>query len=220
MRFAVALPWWGYALGIRRRARARLARLRARAGQADHRQAASALSALRALTLILLIVILLRPVVMVPPAAANNSLLPILVDVSRSMRLHGRRRAAAPRARPGDRTRSAGAARRPNTESSLLTFGETLAAATDVDRLAATARRSDLSGAHRRSRRAPSPRSASPASSSCRMAAIPRRRKRARAAPSPRRCSPSASAAPTRRAIARSSTSPPASRCCRAHRST
>ena len=46
------------------------------------------LSALRALTLILLIAILLRPVVMVPPAAAKNSVLPVLVDISRSMRLH------------------------------------------------------------------------------------------------------------------------------------
>ena len=64
----------------------------------------------------------------------------------------------------GDRSRSAGAAVA-EYRIELLTFGETLAAATDVDRLAATARRSDLSGALADRRRALSPRhAASPAS--------------------------------------------------------
>ncbi len=104
------------------------------------------LSALRALTLILLIVILLRPVIMVPPAAAKNSVLPVLVDVSRSMRLHdseGPSRLERAQAIVRDLQAQLGAEYR----LELLTFGEALTAATDIDRLAATARRSDLSGA-------------------------------------------------------------------------
>jgi uncharacterized membrane protein len=104
------------------------------------------LSGLRALTLSLLILILLRPVVMVPPAAANNSLLPILVDVSRSMRLkddESATRLERAQAMVRDLTAQLGGEYR----IELLTFGETLAAATDLDRLSATARRSDLSGA-------------------------------------------------------------------------
>src|SRR6187200_555167 len=86
MRFAVVLPWWGYlllfgaALALGWLAYARTP-VKLRPGSRI------GLSALRTITLIALIVILLRPVVMVPPAAANNSLLPILVDISRSMRL-------------------------------------------------------------------------------------------------------------------------------------
>jgi uncharacterized membrane protein len=106
----------------------------------------AALSALRFTTLMLLVVILLRPVVMVPPAAANNSLLPILVDVSRSMRLTDEGGPARlERAKAIVRDLQARVSSEYNIE--LLTFGETLAAATEVDRLAATARRSDLSGA-------------------------------------------------------------------------
>ncbi len=89
MRFAVVLPWWGYVLAFGAAvvlgwlAYARVP-VKLTPGQRV------GLTALRALTLILLIAILLRPVVMVPPAAANNSLLPVLVDVSRSMRLRDR----------------------------------------------------------------------------------------------------------------------------------
>ena len=145
MRFAVTLPWWGYALAFGAAivlawlAYARVP-IRLRPGQR------AALTALRAVTLILLIAILLRPVVLVPPAAANNSLLPVLVDVSRSMRL----------------TEAAGISRLQRAQAivrelqkqlaseyriEVLTFGESLAAATDIERLAPTARRSDLGGA-------------------------------------------------------------------------
>src|SRR5262245_60124521 len=86
MRFTVVLPWWGYAsafgaaivLGWLAYARVPVKLTPGKSLE---------LSALRSLTLIVLILILLRPIVMVPPAAAANSLLPILVDVSRSMRL-------------------------------------------------------------------------------------------------------------------------------------
>ena len=145
MRFAVVLPWWGYALAFGAAlalgwlAYARVP-VRITPGQRV------GLSTLRALTLLLLMAILLRPVVMVPPAAANNSLLPILVDVSRSMRLHddgGSTRLE--RARQTVRDLQAQLGQEYRIE--VLTFGDTLAAATDLDRLSATARRSDLSGA-------------------------------------------------------------------------
>ncbi len=145
MRFAVVLPWWGYlllfgaALVLGWLAYARTP-IKLRPGSRI------GLSALRALTLIALIVILLRPVIMVPPAYANNSLLPILVDVSRSMRLKdqgGPSRLERAQALVRDLQTQLGK----EYQLELLTFGETLAAATDVDQLAATARRSDLSGA-------------------------------------------------------------------------
>jgi uncharacterized membrane protein len=167
MRFAVVLPWWGYALAFGAAivlgwlAYARVP-VRLTAGRR------LALSGLRALTLMLIIVVLLRPVVMVPPAAARNSLLPILVDISRSMRLTdpstppGPREGAEPASLRAGPSTPSGPSRLERAQQiardlqselgneyriELLTFGETLAAAPDVDRLAATARRSDLSGA-------------------------------------------------------------------------
>ena len=145
MRFAVTLPLWGYvllfggALFLAWLAYARVP-IRLSAGQR------ATLTVLRAITLILLIAILLRPIVMVPPAAANNSLLPVLVDVSRSMRLTeaaGISRLQRAQAIVRDLQQRLGAEYR----IEVLTFGESLAAATDVERLAPTARRSDLGGA-------------------------------------------------------------------------
>src|SRR4029453_3426424 len=153
MRFAVTLPWWGYAsafgaaLVLGWLAYARVP-VKLTTGKR------LGLSALRALTLTLLIVILLRPIVMVPPAAANNSLLPILVDVSRSMRLKdpstplGAGVDGPPRIeRAQAMVRDLQAELGKEYRVELLSFGDALAAVTDVDRLAATARRSDLSGA-------------------------------------------------------------------------
>src|SRR4029453_19220298 len=161
MRFAVTLPWWGYASAFG----AALVLGWLAYGRVPVKLTTEkrlGLSALRALTLPLLIVILLRPIVMVPPAAANNSLLPILVDVSRSMRLKDPSTSlgAGPstslgasvdgpprieRAQAIVRDLQAELGKEYRVE--LLSFGDALAAVTDVDRLAATARRSDLSGA-------------------------------------------------------------------------
>lgn len=152
MRFAVLLPWWGYlavfstAIILGWLAYARTP-VKLTAGSRF------GLSALRAITLVTLIAILLRPVVMVPPAAANNSLLPVLIDVSRSMRLKdpsttlgaGDDASRLERAQALVRELQADLGKEYRIE--LLTFGETLAAVPDVDHLAATARRSDLSGA-------------------------------------------------------------------------
>ena len=144
MRFAVVLPWWGYlllfgaALVLGGLAYARTP-VKLRPGSRI------GLSALRAITLIALIVMLLRPVVMVPPADANNSLLPILVDISRSMRLKDDDVTRIERAQGVVRNLQAQLGGEYRVE--LLTFGEALGAVANVDQLSATARRSDLSGA-------------------------------------------------------------------------
>lgn len=156
MRFAVVLPWWGYALAFGGAlvlawlayARAPIPLTRAMRGL---------LTGLRAVTLILLIAILLRPIVLVPPAAAHNSLLPVLVDVSRSMRLDdgdGSTRLERAQAIVRDLQVAIGG----DYKLELLTFGEALAPGR-LDQMSAAARRSDLSGAladladrHRRDR--------------------------------------------------------------------
>ena len=96
---------------------------------------------------------------MVPPAAANNSLLPILVDVSRSMRLDATRDGPSRLERAQAIVRDLQAQLGKEYRLELLTFGEALAAGDGFDRLAATARRSDLERRDRRPRRAPSQRS-------------------------------------------------------------
>lgn len=152
MRFAVVLPWWGYvlafgaAIALGWLAYARVP-MRLPPGQR------AGLSALRALTLIVLIIVLLRPVTTVPPQAANNSRLPILIDVSRSMQLDD-----APSTSLGagggsrlDRAKQIVADLEQQIGSQYriepLTFGEALAATNDVDRLAPAGKRSDLTGA-------------------------------------------------------------------------
>ena len=146
MRFAVILPWWGYLLAF---ATAIVLAWLAYARAAVRLQPGTraTLTALRALTLMLLIAILLRPVVMVPPAAAKNSVLPVLVDVSRSMRLTDAEDGTARLDRAKAIVRDLQARLSSEYRLELLSFGESLAAAPDVELLAATARRSDLSGA-------------------------------------------------------------------------
>jgi uncharacterized membrane protein len=144
MRFAVSLPWWGYVLAVTSAivlawlAYARVPiplGVRARAG----------LSALRALTLLALIAILLRPVIVVPPVVNRNTLLPIVIDISRSMRL-------ADGEEPTRIARAQALARELHSQLSgsfrieLLTFGENLAEG-DLDHLAATAPRTSLHAA-------------------------------------------------------------------------
>jgi uncharacterized membrane protein len=142
MRFAVALPWWGYALAFAVAilfawlAYARVVAL-------SPRQRALLIT-LRALTLLLLVAFLLRPVKFVPAEGARDSVVAILVDASRSMRLAD---ADGPRI---DRARTLAQ----QLESQLvadhqvdvLGFGETLARS-EAAQLTADARRSDLTGA-------------------------------------------------------------------------
>ncbi|MDP1570285.1 MAG: FixH family protein [Vicinamibacterales bacterium] len=143
MRFAVALPWWGYVLVFG--AAIGLAWLAyARSGLPASSPRRQALTALRAATLVLIVACLLRPVQIVP-ASARDSVVPILVDVSRSMRL-----ADADGAPRLDRARALVETLAPALDAEfrteVLTFGEALTAA-GAEPLAATGRRSDLSGA-------------------------------------------------------------------------
>ncbi len=144
MRFAVVLPWWGYALAFASAVAlavytyggARLA-ARPRAG----------LTALRALTLVLLVAAVLRPVRVVPPSAARNRVVPVLVDVSRSMRVADEDGPARMQ-----RARSAAAAVVASLESAFRTelwaFGDGVVRA-ELGDMQASAGRSDLSGALR-----------------------------------------------------------------------
>lgn len=153
MRFAVVLPWWGYALAFGAAiALGWLAYARVPVKLTSGQRAG--LRALRALTLMLLIAILLRPIVMVPPAVANNSLLPVLIDVSRSMRLNDPSTTLGTSADGPTRLEQAKQTVRDlqaqlgrEYRIEVLSFGDSLASVTDLDRLSATARRSDLSGA-------------------------------------------------------------------------
>ena len=142
MRFAVALPIWGYVLvflaaaGFAWLAYARVA-VRLTSAQR------AALTALRSLTLLLIVVFLLRPVVFVQATGARDSLVAILVDVSRSMRLADD---GTPRI---DQAREAAVSLQKQIagdfRTELLSFGEALER-NDPSRLSANARRSDLSG--------------------------------------------------------------------------
>jgi hypothetical protein len=86
MHFAYSFPWWvavlvagaigGLAFVAYRRPLAPLTRAQR-----------GALIGLRVLVLTALILVLCRPVVLLPPASAREAIVPVLVDVSRSMRL-------------------------------------------------------------------------------------------------------------------------------------
>src|SRR5262245_20492315 len=144
MRFAVSLPWWGYVLALVSAfvlGWFAYARVPIPLGRRER----LGLSALRTLTLLALVAILLRPVVVEPPMVNTQTLLPILVDVSRSMRLadtEGSTRIARAQALVRDlQTRLGGSFR-----LELLTFGDGLAESS-VDQLTATAPRTSLNAA-------------------------------------------------------------------------
>ena len=144
MQFAVSLPWWGYVL-VFGGALALAWLAYARVPAAIPARARVGLTALRAATLVLIVAILLRPVAQVPREGGPGSLVPVLVDVSRSMRLaDGDGPSRLARAQDIVRALQSEIGRAYRLE--LLTFGEALAPG-DVDHLAATARRSDLNGA-------------------------------------------------------------------------
>ena len=148
MRFAVALPWWGYMLvfaAVLLLAWLTYARLRLTLTVGQR----ALLTTLRALTLVLIVAVLLRPVIFVQAAGASDSVVAILVDVSRSMRIADAGTSSVASTRI---TRAAAIVRdlQQQLGSSfrveLVTFGEAVAKG-DVNQLAAEARRSDLSGA-------------------------------------------------------------------------
>jgi uncharacterized membrane protein len=138
--FAEVWPWWALVLAL---AAVGVLSWRAYAAPLVPRRRRT-LVALRATTLLLLLAFLMRPV-LVGPSSASGAVVPILLDVSRSMRI-----ADADGARRVDRARATAtriAARLAGQfEVELLGFGEQLAAlpAGGVD---ASANRTDLSGA-------------------------------------------------------------------------
>jgi hypothetical protein len=89
MRFAVALPVWAYALAFA--ATLILGWLSyARIVVALAARDRAILIGLRTLVLLVIVICLLRPVTYVQAAGARDSIVAILVDVSRSMRLDDR----------------------------------------------------------------------------------------------------------------------------------
>jgi uncharacterized membrane protein len=141
VQFAVALPWWGYglafavALAFAWLAYARVAVPLSRAQRA-------LLTTLRAATMVLIVIFLLRPVQLVEAEGAGDSVVAILVDVSRSMRLVDGGGTRIDRAR--DIAGNLQAQLSAHFQTELLSFGETLAR-TELAQLGADARRSDLS---------------------------------------------------------------------------
>jgi uncharacterized membrane protein len=142
VKFAVALPWWGYALAF---GAALALAWYTYAAAAVAPRARAVLTALRAVTLLLLVAAVLRPVRLVPPAAARDRIVPILVDVSRSMRIaDDEGQARLQRARAA--AESLVTALTPSFRTEIWTFGDGVAPG-DLGRLQASAGRSDIGGA-------------------------------------------------------------------------
>ena len=146
MHFAYPLPWWLAVLlaaavggsGIR-------SSIAARSRRSPARSVAS-WPALRVLALGALVLFLFRPVAMLPPSGSRDAVVPVLVDVSRSMRLadaDGQPRLARAIALLKTDLMPALSSR---FVTELYGVGDGLAPA-QIDRLAADARRTDLAGA-------------------------------------------------------------------------
>ena len=148
MTFAYPLPWW---LGVVVAAAvAALAFFEYRRPLAPlTRVQRAVLIGCRASALAALVIFLCRPIVLLPPAGAHGAMVPVLIDVSRSMRLND----------ADGQTRIARAAAIVRNEllpalsgdftAELYTAGEGLAPADVklIDRLSADARQTDLTGA-------------------------------------------------------------------------
>jgi uncharacterized membrane protein len=143
VQFAVALPWWGYALAF---AAALICAwlAYARVGVTLSRPRHALLVSLRALTLLLVVIFILRPVRFVQAAGARDAVVAILVDGSRSMRLADGGAARIERAR--GIVQGLQAQLSPHFQTELLQFGESLTRI-EIGQLSADARRTDLSGA-------------------------------------------------------------------------
>ncbi|HXG71446.1 MAG TPA: hypothetical protein VNJ04_12645, partial [Gemmatimonadaceae bacterium] len=148
MSFANPLPWW-ILVGL-------LVGAAFVAWHAYRRFASSVaqrrvLAALRFITLLMLVVVLMRPVARGSEVDARDAVVPVLVDVSRSMGIEdadGQRRVDWARAFVASEL---GPALQGQFQTELLSFGEALAPVT-IDALGAAARRSDLAGALRATR--------------------------------------------------------------------
>jgi uncharacterized membrane protein len=141
VEFAVALPWWGYGLAFA----AALAfgwLAYARVAVPLSRSQRALLTILRTVTLVLIVIFLLRPVRYVQAEGARDSVVAILVDVSRSMRLVDGEATRIDRAR--EIATQLQTQLNAHFQTELLSFGEALTK-TELVQLGADARRSDLS---------------------------------------------------------------------------
>lgn len=144
MRFAVLLPWWGYLLAFGLAGALgwlAYARVSVRLTPAQR----AGLTLLRTATMALIVAALLRPVAPIPTTAQSTRVVPVLVDVSRSMGVTdeaGQSRLARAQATLGRLTDALGPGFRPE----VFTFGEAVAPAADTV-LQPGARRSDLTAA-------------------------------------------------------------------------
>lgn len=143
MTFAHPLPWWALLIVVAAAAAVAW-------GAYRHFQVGGArratLVALRFLTLLLLVGFLMQPIARRSDDDARDAVVPILVDVSRSMSIQdaeGERRIDRARAIVRDRLLPVLG---PRFTVEVLGFGDGIAAATP-DALTASARRSDVSGA-------------------------------------------------------------------------
>lgn len=143
MTFANPLPWW--ALGLVAGAAAAVAWQAYRALTVPPAVRLT-LSVVRFLTLMVLVAVLMRPVARTAQADASNAIVPVLVDVSRSMGIEdaaGERRMEYARRLLGEQLLPALDSR---FRVELLSFGESLQPA-DVAGVSAVARQSNLESA-------------------------------------------------------------------------
>jgi uncharacterized membrane protein len=145
MHFAYQLPWWLAVL---------LATAIGAVVVSEYRRTLSPLTTferstlvcLRALTLGLLVLFLFRPIIVLPPLGSRDAVVPVLVDVSRSMRLHDADgQARLDRARALLKTDLLPALA-PHFATELYSVGNGIAPAV-VDQLSPNARQTDLTGA-------------------------------------------------------------------------
>jgi len=145
MHFAYPLPWWLAVLLAAAIAAAAFVEYRRPLALLTRTQR-GVLAGLRVLALAALVLFLFRPVAMLPPSGSRDAVVPVLVDVSRSMRLadaDGQSRLARAIALLKTDLLPALSSR---FVTELYGVGDGLAPA-QIDRLAADARRTDLAGA-------------------------------------------------------------------------
>src|SRR5947209_1887175 len=147
MHFAYPLPWWLAVLLAAAVAAAAFLEYRRPLAPLTRTQR-RVLAALRVIALGALVLFLFRPVAMLPPSGSRDAVVPVLVDVSRSMRLadaDGQPRVARA---IGLLKTSVLPALSPHFVTELYTVGDGLtpASLTQIDSIAADARRTDLAG--------------------------------------------------------------------------
>ena len=145
MHFAYPLPWWLAVLLAAAIAAAAFFEYRRPLALLTRTQR-GVLAGLRVLALGALVLFLFRPVAMLPPSGSRDAVVPVLVDVSRSMRLadaDGQPRLARAIALLKTELLPALSSR---FVTELYGVGDGLAPV-QIDRLAADARRTDLAGA-------------------------------------------------------------------------